>query len=90
MSTAAAAGVAVAAAAGVAVVAAVVTSPAPIPADGSSETQHIIGAVALLALLGFGIRWMYQRLMGGGYNSSKKGDWELDGDMRTRIDHGDL
>mmetsp|Transcript_29649 Transcript_29649/g.44747 ORF Transcript_29649/g.44747 Transcript_29649/m.44747 type:complete len:80 (-) Transcript_29649:216-455(-) len=68
------------------------TSPSSDPADGSTTTRNIIVGLVLLAGLGFGIRWMYKRLTGGGNDSERKGggDWELEGNMRTRIDHGDL
>eukprot|EP00419_Tripos_fusus_P005625 CAMPEP_0172673192 /NCGR_PEP_ID=MMETSP1074-20121228/12000_1 /TAXON_ID=2916 /ORGANISM="Ceratium fusus, Strain PA161109" /LENGTH=60 /DNA_ID=CAMNT_0013490461 /DNA_START=83 /DNA_END=265 /DNA_ORIENTATION=- len=51
--------------------------------------NNVSASVIFLVVLGFGIRWVYQRLQTGTYDY-KKGDIEMEGTMRTRIDHGDL
>ena len=55
----------------------------------SMDTSALVWPCILLVVLGFGIRWLYTRLLTGGF-SKYKADFETEGSMRTRIDHGDL
>eukprot|EP00401_Gymnodinium_catenatum_P047214 CAMPEP_0117543604 /NCGR_PEP_ID=MMETSP0784-20121206/45145_1 /TAXON_ID=39447 /ORGANISM="" /LENGTH=60 /DNA_ID=CAMNT_0005340385 /DNA_START=83 /DNA_END=265 /DNA_ORIENTATION=- len=54
-----------------------------------TDSSTLFGSLVLLGFLGLGIRWVYSKLNQGGF-SGHWSDVEMEGDMRTRIDHGDL
>lgn len=55
----------------------------------SQEWSTTLGTLALLVVLAFGIRYIYVNLVKGAF-SERWNDIEMDGNMRTKIDHGDL
>eukprot|EP00439_Symbiodinium_sp_Y106_P041371 s2891_g5.t1 len=61
----------------------------PPKAMESLELSTTLGTLVLLVVLAFGIRYVYVNLVRGSF-SDKWNDIEMDGNMRTKIDHGDL
>lgn len=55
----------------------------------SLELSTTLGTLVLLVVLAFGVRYVYVNLVRGSF-SDKWNDIEMDGNMRTKIDHGDL
>ena len=58
--------------------------------DGIFGNMSLMGTIVLLVMLGLGIKWYFGRLTTGSFGGLGGSDVEMEGSMRTKIDHGDL